>query len=438
MEIRKPAVAGAFYPGTRRELETALQTLTASGIASPDVPGCYAPHAGYVYSGAVAGATLSRLGKKDTYIVMGPSHSGLGPPFSLMPAGKWQTPLGEIEIDNLLAERLLSNASRLKVDHLAHLNEHAVEVQLPFLQYLYPGSRFVPIILRDGPWEVYREIGEGIARAIRLSGEDVGIIASGDMTHYESARSARLKDMRAIESMLKMDGEELLDRVRTLQITMCGYAPAAVAMSALGQLGASRGELVKYQTSGDVTGDLSSVVGYAGVVFMKKTESSFVRLARRTVESYVDTGAVPKITDVSPEMQGRAGVFVSLHKGGELRGCIGTIEPQAENIAMEIIQNAVSSATRDPRFHPVTPVELEQLEYSVDVLTTPEKVESEAQLDAKRYGVIVQAGRRRGLLLPDLEGVDTVAEQIRICRLKGGIAPGEPVQLFRFEVKRYY
>jgi len=438
MENRKPAVAGTFYPGTFRELETVLQNLVTPGAGQPDVIGCYAPHAGYVYSGAVAGATLSRLGKKDVYIILGPSHSGLGPPFSLMPAGKWQTPLGEMEIDNPLAERLLANAPRLKADHLAHLDEHAVEVQLPFLQYLYPGAKFIPIILRDAPWEVYREIGEGIARAVRLAGADVGIIASGDMTHYESARSARLKDMRAIESMLKMDGEELMERVRTLHITMCGYAPAAVTMSALRQLGASRGELVKYQTSGDVTGDIASVVGYAGVVFMKKTESSFVKLARQTVENYVVTGAVPRITDIPPEMQGRAGVFVSLHKGGELRGCIGTIEPQAENIAMEIIQNAISSATRDPRFYPVTPAELEQLDYSVDVLTTPEPVASEAQLDAKKYGVIVQAGRRRGLLLPDLEGVDTVAEQIRICRLKGGIAPDEPVKLYRFEVKRYH
>jgi AmmeMemoRadiSam system protein A len=136
-------------------------------------------------------------------------------------------------------------------------------------------------------------------------------------------------------------------------------------------------------------------------------------------------------------MQGKAGVFVSLHKGGELRGCIGTIEPAEGNIALEIINNAISAATRDPRFFPVTVDELPQLDYSVDVLTEPEPVASEKDLDPKKYGAIVEAGWRRGLLLPDLEGVDTVERQIEICRVKAGIEPKEPVKLYRFEVKRY-
>jgi AmmeMemoRadiSam system protein A len=162
-----------------------------------------------------------------------------------------------------------------------------------------------------------------------------------------------------------------------------------------------------------------------------------VELARKTVETYINEGKVLKPEEFTPEMKQKAGVFVSIHKLGELRGCIGTIEPQRSNLAEEIIVNAISSATRDPRFFPVTPDELKDLEYSVDVLTTPEPVKSQDQLDPKRYGCIVEAGWRKGLLLPDLEGVDTVDYQIDICRQKGGISPNEPVKLYRFEVRRY-
>lgn len=163
-----------------------------------------------------------------------------------------------------------------------------------------------------------------------------------------------------------------------------------------------------------------------------------VALAKETVENYVRTGKrLPPPKTPTPEMKEQAGVFVSIHKLGDLRGCIGTFEPQERNVAEEVISNAISSATRDPRFEPVTEDELKDLEYSVDILTKPEPVPDETHLDPKKYGVIVQAGWRRGLLLPDLEGVDSAKYQIDICRQKGGIGPDEPVRLYRFEVKRY-
>jgi AmmeMemoRadiSam system protein A len=161
------------------------------------------------------------------------------------------------------------------------------------------------------------------------------------------------------------------------------------------------------------------------------------KLAREAVENYVRNSKVVKATPVCPDMEIRAGVFVSLHKHGELRGCIGTFEPTRKDVAEEIVFNAISSATQDPRFPAVCGEELGDLDYSVDVLTSPEPVEDVSELDARRYGVIVESGWRRGLLLPDLEGVDSVQDQIRIARMKAGIGPGEPVRLYRFEVKRY-
>ena len=165
---------------------------------------------------------------------------------------------------------------------------------------------------------------------------------------------------------------------------------------------------------------------------------SLVKLAKDTVEKYVTKEEmISPPAELTPEMQNKAGVFVSIKKKGELRGCIGTYSSTTDNVASEIIQNAISAATQDPRFFPVDPLELKELEYSVDVLSPPEKVDRPEALDPKHYGVIVKKGNRRGLLLPDLEGVNTVNEQIRIAALKAGISPEEDVELDRFEVKRY-
>ena len=162
-----------------------------------------------------------------------------------------------------------------------------------------------------------------------------------------------------------------------------------------------------------------------------------VKLAKEAVESYVRAGKAPKLKELTPEMRERAGVFVSLHKHGQLRGCIGTFEPTKDNVAEEIMANAISSSTADPRFPPVAASELDDLEYSVDILTKPEPVTDINQLDPMTYGVIVESGWKRGLLLPALEGVDSVEEQIAICRLKAGISASEPVKLYLFQVRRF-
>jgi AmmeMemoRadiSam system protein A len=171
--------------------------------------------------------------------------------------------------------------------------------------------------------------------------------------------------------------------------------------------------------------------------FMASGLHPVVELAKETVESYIREGKKPKPKGLTPEMRERAGVFISLHKHGQLRGCIGTFEPAQDNVAEEIIANAISSSTMDPRFPPVTASELDDLEYSVDILTEPEPVADISQLDPEEYGVIVESGWKRGLLLPDLEGVDSVEEQIAICRLKAGISTDEPIKLYRFRVRRF-
>jgi len=437
MMIREPVVAGTFYPVRANGLHSMLEQLIDKGAVKEDVIGVLLPHAGYQYSGGVAGATISRVKFADTFVIMGPSHTGLGESFSIMTEGVWKTPLGEVAVDKELARKILGASRFLREDHVAHLQEHAVEVQLPFLQYFKPDVRIVPIILTSADVAVYQEIGRAIARAIGEAGREVVIIASGDMTHYEPQKIAEQKDRLGIEAMLQLDEVELLKKVHERGISMCAYAPAASMIVAAKETGAREAELVRYQTSGDASGDYSAVVGYAGIIIKRGRMSPIAKLAKDVVEKYVLEGKRLRPKALTPEMEGKAGVFVSIHKGPALRGCIGTFEPVEGNIAEEIVSNAISSATRDPRFIPITVDELSALNYSVDVLTTPEPVDSKDQLDPKRYGVIVEAGWRRGLLLPDLEGVDSADEQIDICRQKAGIAPNEAVNLYRFEVKRY-
>jgi hypothetical protein len=342
-----------------------------------------------------------------------------------------------VEIDTELAKAILANSSYLKEDQLAHSQEHSIEVQLPFIQYLRPDIKFVPITISHASATTYRSIGRAIAKAIKDSGKEVVIVASGDMNHYETQKVTQTKDRQAIESILKLEAGELLERVRDFKISMCGYGTAACLIYAAKEFGNARAELVKYQTSGDTTGDYSAVVGYAGILIKVVKESPQVKLARETIENYVSRGEIPQPKNIPPEMQGKAGVFVSIHKDGELRGCIGTIGSSEENIAEEIVRNAISASTGDPRFNPVTPDELSQLDINVDVLTEPELISGEKDLDPKKYGAIMESGWKRGLLLPDLEGVDTVKKQLEICRMKAGIDSDEQVKLYRFEVKRY-
>ncbi len=433
--IREPEVAGQFYPERPYELNSMIKGMVDQTLPKEDAIGLIAPHAGYIYSGTVTGAVISMVKFKDTFIIIGPNHTGAGKPLSIMTEGVWKTPLGDVEIDSDLAKKILHGSKYLQEDFLAHQYEHSIEVQLPFLQYFKPSVKIVPIILSYVGGDVYKEIGKEIAAAIKESGRGVVIIASSDMTHYEPQEYAREKDTQAIDAILALDEDLLLKRIKGLDITMCGYAPAVCLISAAKALGTQGARLVKYQTSGDTTGDYSSVVGYAGVIF--SAMSPLAKLARETVETYIREGKVIKPKDLVPEMREKAGVFVTLHKHGDLRGCIGTFDPATANVAAEIVRNAVSSATDDPRFEPVSPDELKDLDYSVDVLTPPEPVESKEQLDPKKYGIIVQSGWRRGLLLPDLDGVDTVEQQISISKQKASIAPNEPVKLYRFEVKRY-
>lgn len=267
MTIRSPSVAGYFYPGTTAALKTALAGFIDKKAPKEEAIGVLVPHAGYIYSGAVTGATLSRVIVKDIVIIIGPTHSGIGRPFSVMPEGEWETPLGSVKVDAELAQKIIDLSQYAEADYDAHEQEHAVEVQVPFLQYLKPDVKIVPMILAGASLAIYRELGHAIAQAIKETKKNVVILASGDMTHYEPAEQAKQKDMKAVESMLALDEAELTRRYNNLHITMCAHGPVTTLIAAAKELGAKSAELAAYRNSGDETGDYTQVVAYAGVIF---------------------------------------------------------------------------------------------------------------------------------------------------------------------------
>lgn len=262
---RQPAVAGQFYPGSEDTLRAALSRMIPENSAPVTVKGIISPHAGYVYSGAIAGRGFARITIPATVLVIGPNHHGSGAAAALFPDGEWLSPLGPVPINSRLNSLLLRHTPYLQSDSAAHQLEHSLEVQIPFLQYLRPDVTVSALCLGHGDYPPLRDIGVGIAAAIREYGEDVLIVASSDMTHYESAESARIKDGEALERVLALDGKGLLEVCLRKRITMCGVAPATVMIEAALQLGATQAEVIGYGTSGDVTGDNRQVVGYAAV-----------------------------------------------------------------------------------------------------------------------------------------------------------------------------
>ncbi len=322
--------------------------------------------------------------------------------------------------------------------------DHGVLVPMHFLSRALPDVTLVPLTFSWLPLKAHLDFGRVLQQAAERVGKRVAIIASGDLSHRLLPSSpagydpqAKLFDKLVVDAVANWDVQALMDLGPQLIDTAgeCGLRSIVTVMGALEGL-VVKPQLLSYQSSlGE--GYLVAALPVVGAVEAALGMHALVRLAKDMVESFVREGKLPELGALTPEMEERAGAFVSIKEHGELRGCIGTFEPTRPNVAEEIITSAVNSASRDPRFPPITLDELPHLTYSVDILSKPEPIDSSDKLDPRRYGVIVQSGGRRGLLLPDLEGVNTVEQQIEIACLKAGILPGEPVRLYRFEVKRY-
>ncbi len=262
---RQPAVAGYFYPGRPEELREMIEGMLPASRESKKAVAVISPHAGYIYSGKVAAAVYASVKIPETAVILGPSHRGIRPVFAVQANGVWQTPLGEVKVDSKLAQELLAACPLVEDDARAHLLEHSLEVQVPFLQYFQPEIAIVPVcVSAEADLASLEELGKALASVLSQAKREVLVVASTDMSHYVSQKEAEHKDFLAIKKIQALDFRGLYEVVLEKNISMCGFQPTTAVLVASRELGATKAELVLYQTSGDVTGDRREVVGYAG------------------------------------------------------------------------------------------------------------------------------------------------------------------------------
>jgi len=266
--LRSPAVAGQFYPGSEASLVKTLNSLVPEiqPAERKQALAVVSPHAGYIYSGGVAGETIGHVKVPENVVILGPNHTGHGAPVALMDHGAWDMPMGQVPINKELAAEIAKKSPQIEVDDVAHRFEHSLEVQVPFLQYMQKDLTIAPIVVSHVSYAVCVAVANGLAAAIKSYGGPVLMVASTDMTHYESRQSASAKDSRALECIKALDPEGLYNTVVGQRISMCGIMPTTVTLIAALALGAKKAELIRYTDSGETSGDTTHVVGYAGLI----------------------------------------------------------------------------------------------------------------------------------------------------------------------------
>jgi hypothetical protein len=264
--VRRAIVAGQFYPEDVERLNRMIEKFSPKATSKINAKAIILPHAGYIYSGKVAAVTVSKISPKKRLIILGPNHTGLGEDFALWTKGEWCIPSGKIPIDENLAESILKKGNYIKEDYFAHQNEHSIEVELPILNYFFGEFKFVPICCQISNIEEYKMVASQIIEGIKQIKEEILLVASTDMSHYEPDSTARKKDRLALEAITNLDAEALVRVTERERVSMCGVSPVAILLFCVKGLRAKKAHVELYQTSGDVSGDYSSVVGYAGVV----------------------------------------------------------------------------------------------------------------------------------------------------------------------------
>jgi len=466
--VREPAVAGAFYPGDAQELDGAVREMLAAADRV-ELPGrviaLMAPHAGYVFSAGVAAAAYAQIEGLDidTVILVGLSHQAPLSGVALPEAGAWRTPLGEIPIDAEMCAALQDACELFAPNALAHRYEHSLEVQLPFLQTLLDDFALVPLLTQDLSAADRSAAAAAIAEV--AAGKSVLLVASTDMSHYPASEEASRVDRAMLDAIAALDvaavfakdAELMGEGVANLSCTLCALQALATVMEAAKLLGADSAHVLKYANSGDAPveqADRTRCVGYGAVAFCgpepaaegepegaadpaeataepgaageldAEQQARLLALARETIAAHVAGGQVPSPPDDAPIFAEERAVFVTLHERGMLRGCIGSLEAR-EPLGEAIISSAISAATRDPRFQPVTAEEIDDLHIEISVLSPMRLVDSAEEIVVGTHGVLVRQGVRSGVFLPQVapeQGWDREEMLRHLCAEKAGLA----------------
>jgi len=433
-EVRPPVVAGQFYPESATDLKLAIEKFMEDALPpqAKKPLAIVVPHAGYIYSGQICadGWNQVRGGAYDVVVLLGTNHTTPDlRKIALYPGGGFRTPLGTAMVDGDLTAALLAASPDCALDKGPHVREHSVEVQVPFAQILFPQAKIVAAIVGEADAALCTRFGNALASV--LKGRRAVIVASSDLSHYPSAKDAEVADMKTLEAVTTLDPAELHTTVRTqmarripnLSTCACGEAPIMAAMAAAKAMGATGGKIVSYANSGNLPiGERERVVGYGAVVLAAdpKKEVPAVRpaaategtigpadrkyllgLARETISRYLTMKMVPLPRLSSPILREPRGVFVTLKKRGDLRGCIGRMVPDRP-LAELVGAMALQSAFEDPRFSPVTLRELADLEIEISVLTPMKPVSGPNDIVVGRDGVLLQKGGKSAVFLPQV------------------------------------
>lgn len=421
-DIRRPVVAGAFYPANPQTLARQVDEFLENARLIPidgEVVALIAPHAGYIYSGRVAAYAYKQVMGEDYegVVVISPSHRDYLEGISVYNRGGYETPLGVVEVDVALANAIIEQHKSIYFALLGHRAEHSLEVQLPFLQRALGKFKLVPIVMGGQDYESCAILGDALAKTLR--GRKALIVASSDLSHFYPYDRAVELDRVVMDSVAAFNPEELAQNLATGRCEACGGGPMVAAMLAARNLGAAHSKILMYANSGDVTGDREGVVGYLAAVLYRGQEGGshrkvgidmgladeekgqLLKIARQTIESRVRGEEPPRVSAPSGALQQERGAFVTINKHGMLRGCIGTIIP-VKPLYQVVQEMAEAAALSDPRFPPVTERELDELEIEISVLTPLRRIENIDEIEVGKHGIYIRRGYNSGLLLPQV------------------------------------
>jgi AmmeMemoRadiSam system protein B/AmmeMemoRadiSam system protein A len=423
-EVRKSVIAGSWYPGNKLELEKMINKIYAQEPKLDfygEVLGLIVPHAAYQYSGAAAVSAYATIANQDIkrIIIMGPSHHISFKGASILKVKYYETPLGKVELDQAACQALLQT-KEFNSNRAAHAQEHSVEIQIPLLQHILKDFKIIPIVVGELDKSDYDRIADNLRP---LMDEHTIIIASSDFTHFGSRfgykpfkdnfkENIQKLDFGALDKILHMDSEGFLQYIEQTRETICGFRPIALLLKTLGN--DCYPQLINYYTSGDLMGNYEDSVSYASVCFTKKREklnqkeeNVLLKLARDTLVTYLNTQKLPEISlnkyDINPRLIQNQGVFVTLNKNGQLRGCIGYIKGLAP-IYQAVVKNTINAATQDPRFYPVKAAEIKDITIEISIMSPLKKIDSLDEIKVGTHGLYLVKGENSGILLPQVPG----------------------------------
>ncbi len=409
--VKEPAVAGSFYSADKEKLRNTVDSFLSKAGNKPvdgQLVALISPHAGYVYSGSVAAYTYNHLKNEDieTVILIGPSHKKAFNGASVFEKGKWKTPLGQVKIDHEMASMLLNKDADVTYFPEAFETEHSLEVQVPFIQRISGKIKIVPVLIGTPTQKSYRFLTSKLTEILRGNKKAI-IIASTDFSHYHDYKTAMGKDGLTVDGIERMSLEDVQKYLMSGRGEMCGGNPVLYTMTVARNLGATNGILYKYANSGDVTGDMNRVVGYAAMGLYRSPVSesgknTLLRLAKETITKYVKDGSLPDVVMNNKRLTANGATFVTIKtEKGRLRGCIGNIEPTMP-LYQSVINNAVSASSRDTRFQPMKEKDLEGIEVEVTILSPLELLKDNSTVEIGRHGLYLVKDYRSGILLPQV------------------------------------